>query len=176
MHDHGLFQAICRVNRLDGESKDFGYIIDYKELFGDLADAMNQYTAGAFEAYDAEDVEGLLKDRTAEAKRYFHDTLDELDELCEGVEYPRGELEYQHYFCGESGVDSDQDEAYARVREKLYKLVSRLIRAWAELKPRMNDAGYSADEQEKLEQRVNFYISLWETIGRACGDFIDLKV
>ena len=42
MHDHGLFQAICRVNRLDGESKDFGYIIDYKELFGDLADAMNQ--------------------------------------------------------------------------------------------------------------------------------------
>lgn len=39
MHDHGLFQAICRVNRLDGESKDFGYIVDYKELFGDLADA-----------------------------------------------------------------------------------------------------------------------------------------
>lgn len=67
-------------------------------------------------------MEGLLKDRAAEAKRYFHDTLDELDELCEGVEYPRGELEYQHYFCGESGVDSDQDEAYARVREKLYAL------------------------------------------------------
>ena len=175
MHDHGLFQAICRVNRLDGESKDFGYIIDYKELFGDLADAMNQYTAGAFEAYDAEDVEGLLKDRTAEAKRYFHDTLDELDELCEGVEYPRGELEYQHYFCGESGRDDGQDEAYARIREKLYKLVGRLIRAWAELKPRMNDAGYSADEQEKLEQRVTFYISLRETIGRASGDFIDLK-
>lgn len=30
MHDHGLFQAICRVNRLDGESKEFGYIVDYK--------------------------------------------------------------------------------------------------------------------------------------------------
>ena len=49
MHDHGLFQAICRVNRLDGESKDFGYIVDYKELFGDLTDAMNKYTTGAFE-------------------------------------------------------------------------------------------------------------------------------
>ena len=24
MQDHGLFQAICRVNRLDGEDKDFG--------------------------------------------------------------------------------------------------------------------------------------------------------
>ncbi|MGC3867191.1 type I restriction enzyme subunit R domain-containing protein, partial [Akkermansia muciniphila] len=30
MQDHGLFQAICRVNRLDGESKEFGYIVDYK--------------------------------------------------------------------------------------------------------------------------------------------------
>ncbi|MFY9822909.1 MAG: HsdR family type I site-specific deoxyribonuclease [Thermoanaerobaculia bacterium] len=33
MQDHGLFQAICRVNRLDGEDKDFGYIVDYKDLF-----------------------------------------------------------------------------------------------------------------------------------------------
>lgn len=30
MHDHGLFQAICRVNRLDGEEKDFGYIVIIK--------------------------------------------------------------------------------------------------------------------------------------------------
>jgi len=30
MQDHGLFQAICRTNRLDGEDKDFGYIVDYK--------------------------------------------------------------------------------------------------------------------------------------------------
>ena len=33
MQDHGLFQAICRVNRLDGEDKEYGYIIDYKDLF-----------------------------------------------------------------------------------------------------------------------------------------------
>ena len=175
MHDHGLFQAICRVNRLDGESKDFGYIVDYKELFGELTDAMNKYTAGAFEAYDQEDVEGLLKDRSEEAKKYFENTLDELDELCEGVEYPGTELDYIHYFCGESGIDEDQDEAYARIREKLYKLVGRLIRAYAELKPRMNEAGYSPVDQEKLEARVAFYISLRETIGRASGDFIDLK-
>ncbi len=175
MHDHGLFQAICRVNRLDGESKEFGYIVDYKELFGDLADAVNKYTAGAFEAYDEEDVEGLLKDRTIEAKKNFESILEELDELCEGVEYPRGKLEHQHYFCGESGQDEDKDEAFARLREKLYKLVGRLVRAFAELKPRMNDAGYSAVEQEKLDKRVSFYIALRDEIGRASGDFIDLK-
>ena len=175
MHDHGLFQAICRVNRLDDETKDFGYIVDYKELFGDLADAMNKYTSGAFEAFDAEDVEGLLKDRTAEAKNYFEETLDALDELCEGVEMPRAELQYIHYFCGESGADQDADEAFARAREKLYKLTSRLVQAYAELKPRMSEARYSAEQQEKRDDRVNFYVALKETIGRASGDFIDLK-
>jgi len=36
MQDHGLFQAICRTNRLDGEDKDFGRIVDYKDLFKKL--------------------------------------------------------------------------------------------------------------------------------------------
>ena len=175
MHDHGLFQAICRVNRLDDESKDFGYIVDYKQLFGDLADAINTYTAGAFEDYDPEDVAGLIKDRTEEAKKYFLETLDALDELCEGVAMPRAELDYIHYFCGENGVDFDDDEAYARSREKLYKLVSRLVRAYAEFKPRMDDAGISSADQEKIDERVNTYIKLREVIGRASGDFLDFK-
>ena len=175
MHDHGLFQAICRVNRLDDESKDFGYIVDYKQLFGDLADAINTYTAGAFEDYDPEDVEGLIKDRTEEAKKYFLETLDALDELCEGVAMPRAELDYIHYFCGENGVDLDNDEAFARSREKLYKLVSRLVRAFAEFKPRMDDAGISSVDQARLEERVNMYIKLREVIGRASGDFLDFK-
>ena len=175
MHDHGLFQAICRVNRLDDESKEFGYIVDYKQLFGDLADAINTYTAGAFEDYDAEDVAGLIKDRTEEAKKYFLETLDALDELCEGVAMPREELDYIHYFCGENGVDLDNDEAFARSREKFYKLVSRLVRAFAEFKPRMDDADISAADQAKLDEHVNLYIKLREVIGRASGDFLDFK-
>ncbi len=175
MHDHGLFQAICRVNRLDGESKDFGYIVDYKQLFGDLADAINTYTSGAFENYNTEDVEGLLKDRTGEAKRYFEDTLDMLNELCEGVEMPRAELDFIHYFCGENGVDAGGDDAYVRSREKMYKLVSRLLRAYAEFKPRMDYAGYTSDMQAKTDEQVNFYLKLREVIGRASGDFLDYK-
>ena len=132
-------------------------------------------TTGAFESYDAEDVDGLLKDRATEAKKYFVDTLEELDELCEGVELPRKELDYIHYFCGESGRDENQDEAFARIREKLYKLVGRLIRAFAELKPRMTDLGYTLSEQSTLDDRVAFYVNMRDTIGRASGDFIDLK-
>jgi type I restriction enzyme R subunit len=176
MHDHGLFQAICRVNRLDGEDKDFGYIVDYKQLFGDLSSAMEKYTSGAFEGYADEDVEGLLKDRKTEAKRRFEKILDELDELCEGVAYPKDELDYLHYFCGENGVDVGNDEAYARIRERLYRLVNALIRAYAEVKPVMTELGYSNAEQAKHEKTMGFYMDLKATIGCSSGDLIDLKL
>ena len=149
--------------------------MDYKQLFGDLSAAMEKYTSGAFEGYADEDVEGLLKDRKAEAQKRFEKILDELDELCEGVQYPKDELDYLHYFCGENGVDVDNDEAYARMRERLYRLVNALIRAYAEVKPMMGELGYSATQQEQHDKTVNFYIALKATIGRASGDFIDLK-
>ena len=40
MQDHGLFQAICRVNRLDTDDKQFGYIVDYKDLFRKVENAV----------------------------------------------------------------------------------------------------------------------------------------
>lgn len=63
MRDHGLFQAICRVNRLDGDDKEYGYIIDYKDLFKSLETAMDEFTSEAFDAFDKDDVAGLLTDR-----------------------------------------------------------------------------------------------------------------
>jgi type I restriction enzyme R subunit len=176
MYDHGLFQAICRVNRLDGEEKDFGYIVDYKQLFGDLSDALNKYTSGAFESYEEEDVIGLIKDRLEEAQKYLDKTIEELEDLCEGVDLPRDEIDYIHYFCGENGVDIHEDESFARSREQLYRLVNRLIRAYTEIKSNMGVAGYSLDEQKKIAETVDFSIELKAIIGRASGDFIDLKL
>ena len=149
--------------------------MDYKQLFGDLADAINKYTSGAFEGYDAEDIEGLIKDRLTEAKKYLDATLEELHDLCGGVAAPQAEIDYIHYFCGENGVGGIDDESCTRSREKLYKLVNRLVRAYAEIKGDMNDAGYSLTEQADIEKKVVFYTALKETIGNASGDFIDLK-
>jgi type I restriction enzyme R subunit len=175
MYDHGLFQAICRVNRLDGEEKDFGYIVDYKQLFGDLANALNKYTSGAFKDYAAEDIEGLIKDRLSEAKKYLDATLEELEDLCGGVPAPRAEIDYIHYFCGENGIGGIDDESCSRSREKLYKLVNRLVRAYAEIKGEMGEAGYTAAEQADIDKKVTFYAALKVTIGNTSGDFIDLK-
>ena len=68
MRDHGLFQAICRVNRLDGDDKDYGYIVDYRDLFKSLREAVDEYTGEALDGYDAEDVAGLLTDRVDEGR------------------------------------------------------------------------------------------------------------
>ena len=176
MQDHALFQAICRVNRLDNDSdnKDFGYIVDYKQLFGDLKHAMDVYTSGAFSGYDEEDVAGLIKDRSKEAISFFKETFEELEELCEGVDEPKGDIEYLHYFCGESITDEETQEIYARLREKLYKLVSRVVRAFAEAKPYLVDVCTGA-EISAYEEKVRFYIELKQAIGNDSGDFLDYK-
>ena len=182
MQDHGLFQAICRVNRLDNgddeegseESKEFGFIVDYQQLFGNLKSAMDTYTGRAFEGYDDEDVAGLIKDRSKEAINYFKEVYEELEELCEGVEEPRDDLQYLHYFCGESGGDESEEEIYARLREKMYRLVSRLVRAFAEAKPYLIDVCPQA-EINQYENKVRFYIELKQTIGNSSGDFLDYK-
>lgn len=179
MRDHGLFQAICRVNRLDDASKDFGYIVDYKQLFGQLQTAMKDYTSGAFDGYDADDVKGLVKDRREEALRYFNETYDAMADLCEGVEEPREETQYLHYFCGVSGQSEKSDEIYARLREKLYQLVSRLCRAYEEAKPYLVDevsSGKLPEEKVKeYDRKIGFYIELKKIIGWGSGDFLDLK-
>ena len=61
MHDHGLFQAICRVNRLDGDDKEYGYIIDYKDLFKSLESSVHDYTCGCARRLRQRDVAGPLR-------------------------------------------------------------------------------------------------------------------
>lgn len=66
LKEHTLLQAIARVNRLC-EGKNFGHIIDYRGVLGELNEAMNLYDALA--EYDAEDVAGTLADVGAEIAR-----------------------------------------------------------------------------------------------------------
>ena len=104
MQDHGLFQAICRVNRLDGEDKPYGYIVDYKDLFKPLEGAVRDYTSGAFDAFDQDDVQGLLKDRLTEARQDLEDAREAIKALCEPVKPPRDSVAYARFFCAiESG-------------------------------------------------------------------------
>lgn len=170
MQNHGLFQAICRVNRLDGESKELGYIIDYKRLLDPLAKAMGQYTSalGAFGGYDADDVKGMVKNSLQAGRERFNETLQALDDLCDPVPGPRGDAQFIHFFCGADGLDGLDDAALARSRETLYRLVNRLARAYAMV---ANDPGEPGD----MAKKVAHYVNVKNTVGRASGDFIDFK-
>ena len=170
MCDHGLFQAICRVNRLDGDDKEYGYIIDYKDLFKKLEDAVDDYTSEAFDNFDTEDVDGLLKDRLEKGKERLDEALEVLRALCEGVSAPQESLQYIEYFCGNNLQDNEQK------RVQLYKKTASLIRAYANIANEMNDAGYTDEEIKRIQDDVKHYTDVREEIQLASGDYIDLKV
>ena len=174
MQDHGLFQAICRVNRLDGEDKDYGYIIDYKDLFGSLESAYKDFTSKAFEDYDKSDVEGLLGDRLNKGKERLDDALETIKALCEPVVPPKGTKEYITYFCGNSQFPEDLKDSEPK-RVALYKAVISLIRAYANIADEMEEAGYKPTEIETIKNDLKHFESVRKEIQLASGDWVDLK-
>ena len=124
MRDHGLFQAICRVNRLDGDDKDYGYIVDYRDLFNSLETAITDYTSGALDGYEKEDIEGLLADRIEKARDDLDEALERIRALCEPVEPPKNTLQYQQYFCAAEQGSAEQLKANEPKRVELYKAVA----------------------------------------------------
>lgn len=176
MKDHGLFQAICRTNRLDGEDKDFGYIVDYMDLFTSVENAIAVYSAeldhGDGKDGDSSDV--LLKDRLKKGRERLDAAIEELALLCEPVEPPKDELNYIHYFCGNTEVASDLEEAEPQ-RAGLYKGTASLVRAYANIADEMTEAGYSEADCTRIEGQLQHYVKLRDTIRNASGEVLDVK-
>ncbi len=168
MEDHNLFQAICRVNRLNGEKKRYGYIIDYKHLFESIRGAVEDYTNGAFKNFEKEDVEGLLKGRLEEGRKALEAALERCDILSEPVLPPKGLDEYCDYFLANDG-DS-------QLREDFYQACIAAVRAWSDIAQETDEAGYSPAEAAALKEKVRNYDRLREAIMKRAGDFVDLKL
>ena len=174
MQDHGLFQAICRVNRLDGEDKEYGYIIDYKDLFRSLEQSIKDYTGEAFDGYDKADVAGLLKDRLQQGRKRLEERREATKALCEPVEPPHDTEAYLHYFCAASNARQLKNNEPKRVA--FYKQVAAFLRAYANLANEMREAGYSDAEAQEIKAEVDHYEKVRQEIKLASGDYIDLKV
>ena len=174
MQDHGLFQGICRVNRLDGEDKDFGYIVDYKDLFPKVESAIAVYTSELDHSADGPDPEVLVQDRLKKGKERLDNALEALALLCESVESPKSELEHIHYFCGNTEIPADLQEREPR-RVSLYKATVALVRAWANVADQLDPAGYSSTDISRIKQQLKHYLNVREIIRRASGETLDLK-
>lgn len=176
MRDHGLFQAICRVNRLDGDDKEYGYIVDYKDLFKSLGTAIHDYTSGALDGYDKEDVAGLLVDRLLMARERLEEAREAIIALCEPVAAPKDTAAYLRYFCAADTADKNQLKDNESKRITLYKLTVSLIRAYADLASEMAEAGYTQVQTDKIKQEVDHYEKVRTEVKMASGDYIDLKM
>ena len=175
MQDHGLFQAICRVNRLDRDDKEFGYIVDYKDLFRSLEQAITDYTSEAFENFDTEDVQGLLKDRLQKGKERLEETREAVKALCEPVEPPLNSAAYIRYFCGQEAGNLEQLKANEPKREKLYKFTAAFVRAYANLANEMIETDYTEEQAQEIKNEVRHYENVSQEIKLASGDYVDLK-
>ena len=176
MQDHGLFQAICRVNRLDDEDKEYGYIIDYKDLFKSLEQSIQDYTGEAFSGYDAEDVQGLLKDRLQQGRKRLEQAREAIKALCEPVEPPYDTASYMRYFCAAESGNAEQLKRNEPRRLTLYRLVAAFLRAYANLANEMREAGYSDAEAQELRAEVDRYEKVRQEVKLTSGDYVDLKL
>ena len=86
-----------------------------------LEGAVNDYTSGALEAYDRDDVAGLLKNHLDEARRDLEDARDRVKAVCELVEKPHDAPAYFKAFLGQENEG---------LRLKFYQFVSGLIRSY----------------------------------------------
>jgi len=175
MQDHGLFQAICRVNRLDSEDKEFGYIVDYKDLFTKVENAVSVYTSELdYDNFEKQDCDILLKDRLTKGKERLDNALEEIALVCEHVALPKSDLDYIRYFCG-NPENPDDLKANEVKRTALYKHTVALIRAYANIAAEMTEAGYSEKEIGDIKRALDNYLRLREIIRKASGETLDLK-
>jgi type I restriction enzyme R subunit len=176
LRDHTLFQAICRTNRLDGEDKDYGHIVDYKELFGKVQDAIAVYSSD-----DLDDDLGNGGSNNVEIKDWLTEGLIKLEaaveavrQICEPIPAPKELEQYLHYFCG----DANESESLADtevLRMSYYKAVSLLTRSYAEMAPHLGEAGYTEAGADQTRHEVELHVDNRGAIKRHSGEELDIK-
>ena len=176
LRDHNLFQAICRTNRLDGDDKDFGYIVDFKELFSDVQEAIAVYTSDELDTEDGAIGENNveLKNWLIEGKKRLDTAREALKYLCEPVSQPREVEQFIAYFCG----DANNPESLAEtepLRISFYKSVVTFIRAFSAVSNYLLEAGYSDADIISINREVEFYTEIRSAIKKYSGEELDVK-
>jgi type I restriction enzyme R subunit len=174
MRDHTLFQAICRTNRLDGDDKDFGYIVDYKELFEKVQNSLAVYNSNELDIENGDHANVIVKDYLEEGKSQLNAAREALHYLCEPVAQPREVEQYLHYFCGDAS-DPTALSTTEPLRISFYKAVVTFLRAYAAAARNLETAGYCEAEIAALEQETKFYADIREAIKQHSGEELDIK-
>lgn len=180
--DHNLFQAICRVNRNNGEQKEYGYIVDYKSLFMFIENAIEDYTNGeSTEGFDNNEIKELMKDRLKMAREALEKALKRVRQLSEPVKLPRALDDFFDYFCFDQRLTPVDEQVQkiienAQRREDFYQAIMTLSRRYSDLAMEMEEAGYTVDEAKAIYQQVKDYDELRHALMQRSGDYVDMKL
>ncbi len=175
LHDHNLFQAICRTNRLDGDDKDYGHIVDFKELFGDVQQAIAVYNSDELDTDEGGGDNNVhLKNWLEEGKKKLDEAREAMRYLCEPVALPREVEQFLRYFCGDAANPNALSETEA-LRISFYKAVTVFVRAFAAIAQNLTEAGYSDAEAARLQKEVAFYGEIRSAIKKHSGEELDIK-
>jgi type I restriction enzyme R subunit len=112
LKEHNLLQAIARVNRLyedGGTEKQFGFIVDYEGLLGELDSALTTYSA--FEGYEAADLAGTVHDVREEIRK-LPQLHDQLWDLFKPVKNKKDMEQFEQHLADEAL----RHEFYARLK------------------------------------------------------------
>lgn len=175
LRDHTLFQAICRTNRLDGEDKEYGYIVDYKELFQNVQEAIAVYTSNELDVDEkGENGNVILKDWRRESRDRLDKAWQELQYLCEPVLAPKTLEAFIRYFCG-SVMNPENLSQTEPLRIAFYKSTAAFLRAYGEVAANLTDLGYSPTDIARLQKGSAFYAEVRAAIKKASGEELDIK-
>lgn len=176
LRDHNLFQAICRTNRLDGDDKTYGHIVDFKELFGDVQQAIAVYSSDELDIDQGSggDNNVHLKNWLEEGKKQLDEAREALHYLCGPVVAPREVEQFLHYFCGDAADPNALNETEA-LRVSFYKAVATFVRAFAAIAQDLTKAGYSDADAAAIQKEIEFYSEIRAAIKRHSGEELDIK-
>ena len=112
------------------------------DLFRNIESAIKDYTSEAFDSYDKNDVEGLLKNFYDEAEAEMTGSLAALKDLLSEVKEPKKDSSYIEYFCKKTSE-----------REIVYKLTASAARAFSNCCDRLvSHYDYSEKQVKDIRQ------------------------
>lgn len=160
--EHNLLQAIARVNRLcDG--KDYGYIVDYRGLLGELDKALTMYKEAGLEDFEESDINNTVYYIDTEIDKLF-DTYEQLKDIFKNIKNKEDLEEYE--------VLLEDEEKRKDFYNKLCKFGSVLAIIVS------SDKAYYKIGREKiieLRKALAFYQKLRATVKLRYSETIDHK-
>lgn len=160
LKEHNILQAIARVNRVfDG--KDFGLVIDYRGIFGEVNQALEIYAALELEGFDRDDIIGSLVDIQVEIAKL-----------------PTHHAAVWDAFKGVSNLqDSESLQQWLQPQDRRDTFYENLKDFGKTLKLALSNAKFHADTPETTKQRyhqdLKYFLKLRDAVKRRYAETVN---